>query len=56
MNIVADLRSLNTRAAKKYDRFREECDNDKVAVDDRRHNRITYLACAISVREQVKSK
>ena len=62
MSTIGDLRTLNTGAASRYDRFWEECDkylHDKTAVDDRRHDNITHLAHAISVRdlvEQVKTR
>ena len=59
---IDDLCTLNTGAASSYDRFWEECDkylHDKTAVDDRRHDSVTHLAHAVSVRdfvEQVKRR
>ena len=44
VDVIADLRTLNTGVTSKYDLFWEECHkflNEKTAVDDRRHGHIT---------------
>ena len=64
LNVLSDLRALNSGQASRYDTFWEECAkylSEEVgsAVDDRRHGQITHLARAISVCdlvEQVKSR
>ena len=63
-NVLPDLRELNTGRSAKFNTFWEECAkflNEDVgtAVDDRRHDQITHLARAISIRdlvEQVKAR
>ena len=63
-DIVLDLRASNGRQDNRFDVFWNECQtflNEDLgtAVDDRRHDLITHLACAISIRdlvEQVKQR
>ncbi len=63
-DIVFDLRALNGKQSGQYDAFWDECgrflnEDIAVAVDDRRHGKITHLARAISIRdfvEQIKHR
>ena len=63
-DIVLDLRASNGRQDSRFDVFWNECQtflNEDLgtAVDDRRHDLITHLARAISIRdlvEQVKQR
>ena len=56
-SVIKDLRTLNSATGRaKFDCFWLECDtvlNEEIdtAVDDRRHNEITHLANALSVRD-----
>ena len=59
LNVLPDLRELNTEQSAKFNTFWEECAmflNEDVgrAVDDRRHGQATHLARAISIRNQVE--
>ena len=64
VEVLPDLRALNSGQATKYEYFWKECEkilteDIGITVDDRRHGTITHLARAISVRDfvqQVKNK
>lgn len=64
LDVVLDLRSLNTGHKSQYDVFWDECKKfleEKVGtpVDDRRHDQVVHLAWAISAKdllEQVKTR
>ena len=63
-DVVMDLRELLSGKASKFDIFWEECakflqEEVGLAVDERRHSKVTHIACAVSVRdlqEQVTSR
>ena len=55
-DIVVDLRHHNKGQSSKYDKFWEACEQYihstvETAVDDRRHDRISHLAVALSVND-----
>ena len=60
ISVIPDLRAHNSRQApSKYDSFWEECnkflsEDIGTAVDDSRHDQVTHLARAISVRDLVE--
>lgn len=56
-NVVSDLKTLNSSTERaKFDRFWQECvavlsEDFGVAVDDRQHTEVTFLATALSVKD-----
>lgn len=55
-DIVVDLRELNTNGADKYSVFWEKCQvylSSCTSVHERRHDNVTFMAKAISVRDLI---
>ncbi len=56
-DIIMDLREKNRSHSEKYKVFWEQCRiylQDMSAVHERRHDHVTYLAAALSVRDLIE--